>query len=142
MKKPDWNVWGAKEQVAVWQAPLLSLDRDPDRINFESINWFGLLNHPSDSPPNDNLPPEIDDAFKKRLGLLWKALHSSTKYFSDDGEWGNTELEDDVRLHEFAAWCELSKLDVPDPLAEIGKAYGGAARLHARYERTHARQHP
>lgn len=128
MQKPDWNVWGAKEKVALWQAPLLSLDRDPDRVNFDSINAFGSRNNGA-TPQDAGLPPEIDDDFWQRLWLLRKALQSSRKYFPDDVHCGIPMLQDDLPLGAFAAWCELSKLDVPAALAEIGKAYGGVKRL-------------
>lgn len=125
--EPDWNHWRDTDKVRIWEAPLLSLNRNPNNIDFDGVQWRGILTE--ENVNANTLPPELDEEYKQRLWLLLKALHSSQKYFPGDEHLGFPQLRDEVPLANFAAWCLLKELTIPAGLATIADTYGGVEHL-------------
>lgn len=125
--EPDWNHWRDIAKVRIWEAPLISLNRNPNNLDFDGVQWCGILTE--ENVNANTLPPELDEEYKQRLWLLLKALQSSQKYFPDDEHLGPPQMRDELPLGNFAAWCKLEKLTIPQELAAIADTYGGVERL-------------
>lgn len=92
---PDWQFWRHMPEVKLWQAVVLSLNENPDRLTFtkriisgETVNRYFSENR---------------DA-TKRIRLLI-ASHLDSRHFSACTSNGIEPMLSGVRLPEFAAWA-------------------------------------
>src|SRR5688572_17362981 len=77
----DWHHWKHMQEIELWQACLLSLNMNPDTMQFDRNGWMGGPEHgpyiEEDSFPNDRMRND----YHKRLTLL-KSNLSKREHFS------------------------------------------------------------
>jgi hypothetical protein len=67
-KSPDWQFWRKMPHIELWQAPALSLDIEPDSLDFSRYGWMS-----GEGPhiEEDSFPSaEKFVEYGKRLSLL------------------------------------------------------------------------
>lgn len=117
-KPIDWHYWQNMQEVALWQACLLSLNMNPDAMQYSKHSW---MMGPYDGPHFElkSFPSDQDlDNYRKRLNLL-KSNLPNREHFSPGKVNMESSNSSGVKLPEFAAWIKGIGLSIPDELEAI-----------------------
>ena len=126
-----WEFWKARRTVKLWEACLLSLGLDPERVRFSANGWMaGIEADPifeADTFPN----AATEQAYRRRLILL-KDHRTNAQHFTPLSLSGRmlSGAEQPVELPEFCTWAkamalvpltwELEQLATAPPLRSMG----------------------
>lgn len=116
----DWHYWKCRQEVELWEACLLSLNINPDRMQRDPNGWMA---GPRGGPHfmSESFPKFDDEEnYRKRLILL-KDYLSNREHFSAGKINMNNPNLCGVRLSEFAAWALFIEYQIPDELAAIAQ---------------------
>lgn len=128
-KAPDWQIWQHMPEVKLWQAVVLSLNENPDRLTYS--NGRIVSGETVDEYFSDNREAT------KRLRLLTANLSDRRHFSACTLNMGDPRLSG-VRLPEFAEWA-LSVVEwegLPPELVAMAQHQSGNAQTIASDEIT------
>lgn len=110
-RKPKWAKWRLIPEVEVWQAVALSLDIEPDKIEFNRQAWMGARH-----------PFKESEEFVDRLDVAGANILNASYFPSGGALVMGRRYSCGVRLAEFARFAtEVAQWDVPHELRALAQ---------------------
>jgi hypothetical protein len=117
----DWHYWRNMQEVKIWQACILSLNIDPDSMEFDRDGWMDATAEAPHIRRESFYSPQDCEQYRKRVNLLRSNI-SKPEHFSPGAiNMGNPNLSG-VRLAEFAAWAVHIGLSIPSELELLSRS--------------------
>ena len=110
-RKPNWNKWKLVPNAMVLQVAALSLDIDPDKVEYEvwgkGLSVDGYIHASELQCLKDRIEVIVANVSFERDDLLYAISLNATREYCG------------INIAKFAKWALSKKLDIPSELAQL-----------------------